>query len=532
MSSVKCPSCGRENPAVASFCMACAARLTPPTELAPSPSVEFPTSTGFVGREWEIGELKRILDDVLSAQGRLVMLAGEPGIGKTRTSQELASAAEDRGFQVFWGWCYEEDGAPPYWPWIQPLRSYFQKTGGEHLASQMGSGASVIAEIVPEAREKLPGLERPPSLEPEQARFRLFDSITTFLKNAAQTQPLLLVLDDLHWADKPSLLLLQFLARQLTGNRILVVGSYRDVELSRQYPLSDTLAQLTRESTFRRMPLRGLNQEASGSLIEVIAGFQPPQRLADIIYTHTEGNPFFLTETVKLLAERGALGTEEVGELPGMTVPESVREVIGQRLNRRSAECNRVLANASLIGREFSLEVLGRLLDELSADRLLEVVEEALTARVVEEVLGIGARYRFSHALIQETLASELSAARRMGLHARIGAVIEELYQHESDAHAGELAHHFNQAMAISGPEKFIKYSLAAGEQALAAYAWEEAQSYFQRALVAKGQRAIDAETAALWSGLGRAQAGTLERQQIQQAIDTLSRAFEYYVDV
>ena len=195
----------------------------------------------FVGRQREMAELTAALDDALSGHGRLVMLVGEPGIGKTRTAQELTSNAEALGANVLWGRCYVEGGTPPYWPWVQLIRSYVRQTNPEQLRSQMGPGAADIAEIVTEIRVRLLDLETPPALEQEEARFRLFDSITTFLKNAAQSQPLVLVLDDLHWADKPSLLLLQFLARELASTqseRLLVLGSYRDVELSRQHPLS------------------------------------------------------------------------------------------------------------------------------------------------------------------------------------------------------------------------------------------------------------------------------------------------------
>ena len=160
----------------------------------------------FVGRQREMGELKVALEDAMSGRGRLVMLVGEPGIGKTRTAQELGAHAESQGGLVLWGRCYEEEGAPSYWPWLQPLRSYIQQQTLEQLQLEMGPGASDIAEIIPDLRHKLTDLETPPALEPEQARFRLFNSITTFLKNAAQSQPLMLVLDDLHWADRSSLL--------------------------------------------------------------------------------------------------------------------------------------------------------------------------------------------------------------------------------------------------------------------------------------------------------------------------------------
>ena len=203
----------------------------------PTPGLS-PFRGTFVGRQREMGELKVALDDAMAGQGRLVMLAGEPGIGKTRTAQELASYAETLNAQVWWGRCYEEQGAPPYWPWLQPLRSYIQQQTPQQLQAEMGSGAADIAEIVPELGEKLPNLETAPALEPEQARFRLFSSITNFLKNAAQSQPLMLVLDDLHWADRSSLLLLEFLAREIETTPLMVLGTYRDVEVSRRHPLS------------------------------------------------------------------------------------------------------------------------------------------------------------------------------------------------------------------------------------------------------------------------------------------------------
>jgi tetratricopeptide (TPR) repeat protein len=465
------------------------------------------------------------------------MLVGEPGIGKTRMAQELSAYAEQRGAQVLWGWCYEEVGAPPYWPWVQPLRSYIQHQEPEQLRSQMGSGAADIAEIIPDVRERLPGLEPPLALEPEQARFRLFDSIATFLKNASLSRPLMLVLDDLHWADRPSLLLLQFLARQIEGSRLLVVGCYRDVEVSRQHPLSETLAQLSRLPLFQRKLLQGLSQEDTRRFIEATAGIRPPQSLAATIYNHTEGNPLFVKEVVRFLSERRELVAEEMEGPQDIRIPEGVREVIGQRLNRLSEACHGTLVIAAVIGRKFSFKELGLLVDGLLEDRLLDVVEEALGARLIEEVPGSTEGYQFSHALIQETLASELSAARRVRIHARIGEILEKLYTPELEAHAAELAYHFAEAEPVLGPEKLVHYSLLAGEGALAIHAWEEALGHFQRGLGAKRvpltsrEPARDAEEAALLFGLGRAQVVTLPRQRLEEALISLDRSFEYYAD-
>jgi predicted ATPase len=328
-----CPSCGQILVAEAAFCYNCGARVTAPSDHVPTSQgggkaaagiADFPsrsdkaevldtfTSRVFVGRQREMSELTAALEEALSGHGRLVMLVGEAGVGKTRTGRELAAIANQRGARVLWGWCYEEAGAPPYWPWVQPLRAYIQQQGPDQLRSQMGPGAADIAEIIPEVRQKLPDPEPPPSLEPEQARFRLFDSITTFLKNAAQSQPLMLVLDDLQWADKPSLLLLQFLARQLADSRLLVVGCYRDVELSRQHPLSEALAQLAREPVFQRQLLRGLSREDTGRFIESAARIRPSERLVETIYEHTKGNPFFMTEVVRLLVQEGLLYSEQL----------------------------------------------------------------------------------------------------------------------------------------------------------------------------------------------------------------------------
>jgi tetratricopeptide (TPR) repeat protein len=395
----------------------------------------------------------------------------------------------------------------------------------------MGPGAADIAEVIPELGEKLPDLKPPPALEPEQARFRLFDSITTFLKNAAQSQPLMLVLDDLHWADQPSLLLLQFLARQLGGSRLLVMGCYRDVELSRQHPLSETLAQLAREPVFQRKLLRGLSQEDTGRFIQATVGIQPAPRLGETIYAHTEGNPFFLTEVIRLLAERGELAAAEIGGPQGIRIPEGVREVIGQRLNRLSEQCTQTLATASIVGREFDFRLLKALSSGITDDQLLQVVDEALRAHLIEELPGSGERYQFTHALIQQTLVEELSTSRRVRLHARIGESLEELYGPNASGHAAELAHHFAEAEPVLGPEKLVRYSLLAGERALGTYGWEDALAHFQRALEAKESQGMDAETAALLFGLGRAQAATGGGVQLQEVVATLSRAFDYYIE-
>ena len=509
---------------------------------SPSQPNQLPAPAGrsrnaFVGRHREMAELRVALEDTLAGQGRMVMLVGEPGIGKTRTAQELASYAEHQGVQVFWGRCYEAEGTPPYWSWVQAMRAYVQQAAAEQLSAEMGRGAADIAEIVPEIRGKLPDLETRPALEPEEARFRLFDSITTFLKNVAQSQPLMLVLDDLHWADRSSLLLLEFLARELGVSRLLLVGCYRDTELSRQHPLAETLAQLSREPVFRRQVLRGLGQDELGQFIVATTGVQLSQELTGTLYAHTEGNPFFMTEVIRLLSESGELTAEHIGTPEGLRIPEGVREVIGQRLNRLSEQCNEVLTTASIIGREFDFRLLSILSGVMSEDQLLQAVDEAVSFHLIEDMPGQMDRYQFSHALIQQTLSEEVTTSRTVRLHARIAEALEELYGDGAEAHSAELAHHFAEAQTSTGPAKLVHYSLLAGDRALATYAYEDALAHFERGLVARDITlsgtavASDEEAAALLFGLARSQSSTFFRHQVGEAFATLSRAFEYYIE-
>ena len=493
----------------------------------------------FVGRQREMGELKACLEDALSGRGRLVTLVGEPGIGKTRTALELATYAGLRQAQVLWGRCYEGEGAPPYWPWVQAIRSYARDVDPEQLRSDMGAGAADISQVVSEVRDQLPGLEAPPQLEPEQARFRLFDSITAFLKNAGRRQPVVLVLDDLHWADHPSLLLLEFVVRELSNARVLIIGAYRDVELSRQHPLSKSLGELTRERLFQRVLLRGLDREDVGRFIELASGMTPPRGMVEAVHRQTEGNPLFVTEVVRLLVQEGELTQEKAGQRDSWSVriPEGVREVIGRRLDRLSERCNETLTIASVVGREFTLEQLSPIIEDISGDRLLEVLDEALSARVIEELPTAVGRYQFTHALIQDTLAGELSTTRNVRLHARIAEALEVLYGADAEAHAAELAHHFAEGQTVLGAEKLVRYSRLAGERGLAAYAFEEALAHFERGLVSRGiplagsQPAPDGEAAALLFGLGRAQLATVERYGLSAAVACLRRAFDFYTE-
>ncbi|MCH8310502.1 MAG: AAA family ATPase [Chloroflexi bacterium] len=493
------------------------------------PITHVPSTSGFVGRQVEMGELTGALDDAFAGRGRMVMLVGEPGIGKTRCAQELATIAQVRGAQVVWGQCHESEGAPPYWIWTQAIRSYIQDKDEAQLLSVMGVGASDIAEVVPEVKLRMPDLESSPQLEsPEQARFRLFDSVTTFLKNASRSQPLIIILDDLQWADRSSLMLLEFMVREMRTSRLLVVGTYRDVDISRDHQLSQVLGVLTREQLFTRVNFSGLSQEEVGDYVKTASSISPIPGLAEAVFGRTNGNPLFVSEVVQLLEQEGI----EDNQSWATAIPEGVRDAIGRRLNRLSKECNRVLTTASVIGREFSLDLLDMLIDWADEDQLLDLLEQALSTHVIEEIPRTLGRYQFSHALIQDTLSDEMSATRRIRLHARIAEGLEGLYGSDAPAHAGEIAYHFAQAEQVLGGEKLLLYSTIAGERDLDSYAYESALAHFQRALGAREDQPMDDQLAAIMLGIGLSVGRSMASvDEAQQAWDALSQAFDYYVE-
>ena len=454
----------------------------------------------FVGREAELAALTKQLDAASAGAGSIALVAGEPGMGKSRLAEELAAVARARGVRVLWGRCYEGEGAPAFWPWIELLRAAVRGRHGEDLRRTMGPGAPDLAELVPEIRALLPDLPAPSLLDAVQARFRLFDAVTSFLFTDArgggdrgdparsEARPgLLLILDDLHWADAPSLLLLEFLARDLAGAHLLVLGTYRDLEVQRGHPLARSLGELARRPHVTRLVLGGLAAAEIARVVEQVApGTTPSAGLVATLAGETAGNPLFVSEMVRLLVQEGRLAAwpavGERGAAAPLPLPQTVREVIGRRLDRLAPACSEALTVAAVIGREFGVDGLARAGD-WSAGALLGLLEEAETARVLEAVPGVPGRYRFSHALIRETLYEELPSARRARLHAQVGTALEAGYGPDAEPHVAELAHHFTQAAPAGEGEKAVAYSRRAGDRARARLAYEEAAAHYDRAL-------------------------------------------------
>ncbi|CAA9501086.1 MAG: hypothetical protein AVDCRST_MAG67-1991 [uncultured Solirubrobacteraceae bacterium] len=457
-----------------------------------------------VGRDRELAELRQGLDNALGGRGRLFMVAGDPGVGKTALADEIGAEAAAAGASVLWGRAWDGGGAPSYWPWLRILR---------RLATTRDIGAALAA-LGPEATGRLtrlmPSLARAPEhlaadvagskdagapdpaadlAESDAARFQLFDAITSLLRAAAGQGPIVLILDDLHAVDHPSLLLLGFLAVHVRDSPILVIGTYREAEARLDPQLAATLGDIIRHG--QRLPLRGLRERDVADVVERVAGRRPPDRVVRAIHAATEGNPFFVDEVVRLLSAEGRL--DDVTQVARVRIPDGVRETIRHRLEPLPDRTLQLLYTAAVIGREFRIDTLQRV-SGADAAELDAALGAAVDSGVIAERPSALGAYAFSHGLIRETLYDDLGPQRRGQLHRATGLVLEELYCADPEPRVAELAHHFFVAATAGELSKSIDYCVRAGERALKLVAYEEAAKHFERALQAYGlQERVDA---------------------------------------
>jgi len=439
----------------------------------------------FVGRAGELDRLRQLWKEVAAGQLRMALLAGEPGVGKTRLAAELARTVHEEGATVLAGRC-DEDLGVPYQPFVESLRHFVDHASP--LSERLGRYAGELARLVPELGQRVPDLPEPLRSDPEMERYRLFDAVATWLAAASADEPVLLVLDDLQWAAKPTLLLLRHILRAGNG-RVLVLGTYRDTELTHDHPLVELVADLRRQGGVERQSLSGLDDLGVAAFIEQASGQALDDAglaLARAVYEETEGNPFFVLEVLRHLVETGAVEQHEgvwVPRLPvdQLGIPEGVRDVVGRRLARLSDDANQTLRIAAVVGPEFELGVV-QAAGDLSEDTLLSAVEEAAAARVVTEVSAT--RYRFAHALIRATLYESLSAARQVTLHRKAAEAIERIHQAALDDYVPALAHHWAKASApVTDPARAVDYARMAGDRALAQLANDEAADYYSSGL-------------------------------------------------
>ena len=441
-----------------------------------------------IGRDHEFAELKRMLAEAIAGRGSMVMVGGEPGIGKSYLARSILEEARRQGALGVIGHCYEMEGAPAYIPFIEMLEYIMHMAPREGLRYSLADDAPEVARLMPELRNIYPDIPAPLQLPPEQQRRFLFNAFRSFVERAASVTPLVVVFEDLQWADEPTLHLLQHHAQTLSTIPMMAICTYRDVELGVTPPFARTLETLLRQHLAERLHLRRLPQAAVKEMLAALGGQAPPTLLVRAIFEETEGNPFFVEEVFRHLSEEGKLFDENGKWLQNLQVsdvqvPESVRLVLGRRLDHLGKDTRRVLTTAAVIGRVFSL----RLLEELENERLdaaLDAVEEAEQAHLLLlEPAGRNPRYRFVHELVRQTLAESLSFPRRQRLHLRIAEAIEKVYADRLNLQASQLAHHLYQAGATADTEKATQYLLLAARQARAGSAHEEALEHLDRAL-------------------------------------------------
>jgi DNA-binding SARP family transcriptional activator len=452
-----------------------AAPPPPPRAIDDGAQEFFATRKGapFVGRRGELDRLRGYFARAAEGRRQLVLLEGEPGIGKTRLALQFMAACEAEGAVALYGRC-DAETLIPYQPFVEALRRWVARTDLERLAPWSAELGRVIPELTGA------GEEPPPQLEGAE-RYRLFDAASGVLADIARSQPVVIVLDDLHWADKPTLLMMRQLVRAPDDAPVLIVASYRDTE--RPPALVDILAQLRREQYFETIELRGLDEADASALIGQFGADSLPAHINRALFQETRGNPFFLEEMVRHLGSSQASADANGAPWPS-ELPEGIREVVGRRLATLSERTSEVLAAASVIGREFRIELL-EALGSYDEDELDDVVDESVAAQVIAEVPGVYGRCSFTHSLIRQTLYEGMTATRRARLHLRIGEALERLEADAPDPPLAELAHHFCLAPPARGAAKAVEYAERAARAASEQLAYEEAARHYEDALTA-----------------------------------------------
>ncbi|MFL5982426.1 MAG: ATP-binding protein, partial [Gaiellaceae bacterium] len=460
--------------------------LTAPTPAArPRPQTnERPSRGALVGYGQELASLEDLLEQTLVGQGRLALVSGEPGIGKSRLADELATVAQARGAQVVWGRCSTSGGAPAYWPWTQIFRALAAERDPASLRNALGSsGAAELAQLVPDLGDLLADGRAP---DPEEGRFRLHDAARTFIARLAAERPLVIVLDDAHAADTSSLSLLEFASGVVMDAPVLILVTYRDTEAALERGLSQTIGELARTTDCLQLVLTGLTEEDTTHFVEVSADLEPMPALAAAIHEATSGNPLFVTELVRLLRTEDRL--REIGDRESLALPRGVDQVIARRLERLSDPCHEMLATAAVIGREFD----SRLLEQTAGAFSDELLDEAVRARLIDPIAGRATTFRFSHDLVRQTLHGGLTTADRRRLHAAIGAALEQTEPEPTAAVVASLAYHYAGALPDGDADKAVRYLAAAGDNTADVGASEEAASWYAQAADVARANAVD----------------------------------------
>jgi class 3 adenylate cyclase len=483
-----------------------------PEVAALPPALSALRSGSFVGRTAERALLADALKHVRAGERRGVLISGEPGLGKSTLAAMFAGDAAADGATVVYGRC-DEDLRIPYQPWIEALSELVGHASPEVVAAHVQARGHVLGRLVP----GLAVADRdaaPSTTDDENERHAMFAAVVDLLHRAGADAPVVVVLDDLHWADPGTVQLLRWVLNATADSRLMVTGTFRDSDIDADHPLSSLLAELHRRPGVDRLPLSGLGDVEVLALLETLAGHEMTNdglRLRDALLAETGGNPFFVGELLRHLSESGAIRQGDDGrwaagaDLPAAGLPVSIREVIGKRTRWLGPDTHRVLSVAAVIGRDFDLDVLTRVVD-LDEDRLVDLCDRAVAAAMLhpsERVDG----YSFAHALIEHTLYDELSPTRRARTHRSVAEAIEELCGGDPGRRVGELARHWRLATRPADTAKAVTYARLAGDRALESLAAADAARWYRDAwdLMPEAQRHT-AEGCELLIALGTAE--------------------------
>nr|MDQ3418309.1 AAA family ATPase [Acidobacteriota bacterium] len=456
-------------------------RLPPPPLLAAGAH----EAIHLTGREEEINVLRSSWERTVRGQQQITVVTGEPGVGKTRLAVEFARSIS-RHATVLVGRC-DREALVAYAPWVAILQWIIRTTPAEALRRHLAGveAASELAQLVPELTSRIHIGDPPGSATPDGRRYRLFEAASQLLAAASRNAPILLVIDDLHWADRGSLLLLRHIIRSTREAAIYVLITHRNDVPEWSSEFRDLVESLRREHTPTRIALHRLSDDDVRHMIEEWIGRDSPLSLTELVARHTEGNPLFIVEMLKHLDETGALPLRQEWHGPltlaDIGLPEGIRQLIGRRLERLDPTTRRLLTMAAVMGREFRLSVIEALVD-LGEDVVLDAMDEALTAGIVTEEADAPGNFSFTHALIREALYTSITAARRVRLHHRIASALEQ-QSSSLESRIPELAYHFGQAAVYRSADKAVDYATRAGDRAVTTLAFENAAHWYAVAL-------------------------------------------------
>jgi predicted ATPase len=463
-----------------------------------------------VGRGAELDSLRQHWRQAQGGIAQLVLISGEPGVGKTRLANELISFAQLHGGRTLQGGCYEYEASVPYLPFTESLRDWVHKQSIEQLEERLGDNATELAKLAPEIEAKMGPLKPNPALSPDQERMRMFDHFARLLSDLAAEKGLLLFLDDLHWADQGTLSLVHYLLRRMRNERLLILGGYREVELDRNHPLAAALVEWNRERLVTRIQLGRLSREdCSNLLASMFAQDEVSPDFVEAIYLETEGNPFFIEEVIKALIDSGQIYRENLewqrGEIADLAIPQSIKDAIGRRLNRLSEQSAEILQQAAILGKVFNFKELviiysdgGGVNIELE-NNLLDALDEGLKAQLIRALEGES--FSFTHDKIRETLYEEMNTIRRRRFHNKVAQGIESsLAEQDFEDHLPDLAYHYLHGGDL---HKGMKYAAMVGEHARTLYAKDEALNYYFQAAEAADMLQLSQELSDFYVTIG-----------------------------